>query len=104
MAKGYKQRNTKPIPSSRGWRYSSLNKINTMDLIDNFDSHLDALEFLSDCEIGTSLDGEPILSFKKIAQKFRAMGYDPYEATEVINSYLAPLRNSRGVIVLYDID
>jgi len=75
-----------------------------MDFIDKLDSHLDALDFLQDCEIGQTLDGEPILSFKKIAKKFRAMGYDPYEAVDQINAYLAPLRNSRGVIILYDID
>ena len=75
-----------------------------MDFLDTFNNHLDAYDYLKDCEIGQSVDGEPILSFKKIAKKFRTMGYDPYDAVEQINNYLAPLRNSRGVIILYDID
>lgn len=75
-----------------------------MDILDLLDNHLDALEYLSDCEIGQSLDGEPILSFKKIAKKLRSEGYDPYDAIERLNTILAPLQKSRGVIILYDID
>jgi hypothetical protein len=75
-----------------------------MDLLELFDNHLDALDYLSDCEIGQSLDGEPILSFKKIAKKLKAEGYDPYDAIDRLNIILAPLQKSRGVIILYDID
>lgn len=75
-----------------------------MDFIDRLDNELDAIDYFSDCEIGQSLDGEPILSFKKIAKKLRAEGYDTYEAVDRLNTILAPLQKSRGVIILYDID
>ena len=75
-----------------------------MDFLDRLENDLDAIDYLSDCEIGQSLDGEPILSFKKIAKKLRAEGLDPFDAIERLNTILAPLQKSRGVIILYDID
>lgn len=70
----------------------------------NIDTTIDLLEYLNDCEIGETLEGYPVYSVKKISKKFRAIGYDPYDAIDTIKKQVAPLLNSRGVIFLNDLN
>lgn len=74
-----------------------------MNLNDTYENDIDPVEYFSACEIGMSLDGEPIYSLRKILKRLKKEGYNTIEVLENLNIHLAPLK-SIGVIILYDID
>ena len=71
--------------------------------MDNYDSYIDSIDYFDGCDVGTTLDGEPIYSLKKILKRLKKDGYDTIEVLDNLNIHLAPLK-IRGVIILYDID
>ena len=75
----------------------------SLELESLLDSYEDTYSYFEGCDVGTTLDGEPIYSLKKILRKLKKDGYDTIEVLDNLNTHLAPLTN-RGVIVLYDIE